>query len=275
MDRTSPHTPLTSKDNKTIKFLASLADPKARKNERVFLVEGVKIVEEALRDQAGVRRVIASPSLTQHHGKGVIKLAEKQNVPILWISERLMDQIAESKTPQPVMAEVGMKEYGEDELLSRPAGLIVLCHELQDPGNLGTIIRTAEAVGASGIAITSRTVDAYNPKTVRATMGSILRVPVVRIDDPDGFLRSSSARGFQTIALALGAGESVFNLDLTKPSVLLFGLEGSGLPHDFSAAADTLRARIPMAATIDSLNVATSAAVVLYEALRQRSNNRH
>ncbi|NTW68139.1 MAG: hypothetical protein HGB21_17790, partial [Nitrospirae bacterium] len=87
MERTSPHSPVTSKENKAVKFLASLADPKARKKEKAFLIEGVKMVEEALRDKLGVKQVIAAPSLTQHHGKGVLKLAERQGVNVLWISE--------------------------------------------------------------------------------------------------------------------------------------------------------------------------------------------
>ncbi|HWR72752.1 MAG TPA: RNA methyltransferase, partial [Nitrospirota bacterium] len=182
MQTTTPHTPVTSKENTLVKQLRALSDAKHRKKEREFLIEGVKMVEEALRDRLGVRMVVAAPSLTRHHGKGIIKLADAVGADILWISERLMDQIAESKTPQPVMAVVELRELSEEAILSRPGGLIVLCHQVQDPGNLGTIIRTAEAAGASGLALSPHTADPYNAKTVRASMGSILRVPVVRID---------------------------------------------------------------------------------------------
>ena len=269
MERTSPHSPVTSKENKTVKFLASLADPRARKKEKAFLIEGVKMVEEALRDKLGVKQVIAAPSLTQHHGKGVLKLAERQGVNVLWISERMMDHVAESKTPQPVMAVVEMREHSEEELLAHGSKLIVLCHQLQDPGNLGTIIRTAEAVSASGVAVTPHTVDAYNGKAVRGSMGSILRVPVVKVQSEHAFVRSCKERGFQTVALVLNGRETPFELDLTAPSVIMLGQESSGLMAEELADFDR-RIRIPMAATIDSLNVATSAAVVLYEAMRQR-----
>jgi TrmH family RNA methyltransferase len=113
--------------------------------------------------------VVASPSLTRHHGKGIIKLADAAGADILWISERLMDQMSESKTPQPVMAVVELREHSEEGLLSRPAELIVLCHQVQDPGNLGTIIRTAEATRASGLALSPNTADPHNAKTVRAS----------------------------------------------------------------------------------------------------------
>ena len=269
MERTSPHNPLSSKANKAVKFLSSLADPAVRRKERSFLIEGVKMVEEALRDRLGVKEVIAVPSLTQHHGKGVIKLAEKSGVPIHWISERLMDQVAESKTPQPVLAVMEMREHGQEDLLAHGSGLIVLCHQLQDPGNLGTIIRTAEAAGASGVAVTPHTVDAYNGKAVRGSMGSILRVRVVKVQCEHQFVRACKERGFQSAALVLNGRETVFELDLTVPTVLLLGQESSGLRAEDLVDIDH-RIRIPMADTIDSLNVATSAAVVLYEAMRQR-----
>jgi RNA methyltransferase, TrmH family len=269
MERTSPHNPITSKENKAVKLLASLADPKVRKKENAFPVEGVKMVEEALRDKLGVKQVIAAPTLTQHHGKGVIKLAEKNGIEVLWISERLMDQVAESKTPQPVMAVVEMREHSEEALLAHGSRLIVLCHHLQDPGNLGTIIRTAEAVGASGVAVTPHTVDSYNGKAVRASMGSILRVPVVKVQSEHEFFRACKERGFQTAALVLNGRKTPYELDLTVPTVIMLGQESSGLRAEELVNIDH-RVRIPMAETIDSLNVAVSAAVLLYEAYRQR-----
>jgi TrmH family RNA methyltransferase len=270
MDPTSPRAPLTGRTNKTIQYLAALADPKARKKEQAFLIEGVKMVEEALRDGRGVRQVIAAPALAQHHGRGIIRLAERSGVDIIWISERLMDSLAESRTPQPVMAVVHMRGGTEAELLDHPAKLIIVAHHLQDPGNLGTIIRTAEAADASGVAVTPNTVDAYNGKAVRASMGSILRVPVVKVQNGHDFVRACRGKGFQTAALALNGRETPFELDLTVPTVVMLGQESAGLSAGELVDFDH-RIRIPMTDAIDSLNVAISAAVVLYEALRQRS----
>jgi TrmH family RNA methyltransferase len=227
------------------------------------------MVEEALRDKAGVAMVVASPSLVQHHGKGVIRLAETRSIDILWISERLMDALSESKNPQPVMAVVTMKEHSQDELLAHGSKLIVICHQLQDPGNLGTIIRTVEAVGAAGIALTPNTVDPYSAKAVRASMGSILRLPVVRIADSRAFVKLCKQKDFQAVAAVVTGEKSHFDIDLNKPAVIILGQEGAGLPQDIMAEVD-LCVRIPMAETIDSLNVAISSAVILYEAMRQR-----
>ena len=269
MQKTTPHTPITSKDNSSVKYLRTLSEAKYRKKEKAFLIEGIKMVEEALRDNLGVKTVVASPSLVQHHGKGVLKLAESRGIDILWISDRLMDSLSESKTPQPVMAEVTMKQHSEEGLLANEAGLIILAHQLQDPGNLGTIVRTAEAVGASGLALTQNTVDPYNAKAIRASMGSIMRLPVVHIGDIASFMKTCKQRGFQTAATVLTGEKTHYDVDLTKPTVVVLGQEGAGLPEDLMADID-LRVRIPMAATIDSLNVATAAAVILYEAMRQR-----
>ncbi len=269
MQKTTPHKPITSKDNSAVKHLRSLSDPKQRKKEQAFAIEGIKMVEEALRSGTSVKMVVATPSLVQHHGKGILKLAENHSTDVLWISDKLMDMVAETKTPQPVMAVVQMKEHTENELLAHDSKLVVICHRLQDPGNLGTIIRTAEAVGAAGVAITPNTVDLYNTKTVRASMGSILRVPVVRIADISAFIKKCRQEGFQTIAMTLGGSETLFDLDLIKPTAVLVGQEGAGLPEDTLDKVDR-RVRIPMAVTIDSLNAATSAAVFLYEAMRQR-----
>ena len=236
------------------------------------MIEGVKVVEEALRDNLGVKMIAASPSLVQHHGKGVLNLAENRGIEVLWISERLMDVLSESKTPQPVMAVVQMRLHREEALLASESGLIVIAHQLQDPGNLGTIIRTAEAVGASGVAITANTVDPFNAKAIRASMGSILRLPIAPIGDVAVFVKTCREKGFQTVATMLTGEKTHFDIDLTKPTAVILGQEGAGLPQDIAADID-VRVRIPMAETIDSLNVATAAAVILYEALRQKWRN--
>jgi TrmH family RNA methyltransferase len=125
-------------------------------------------------------------------------------------------------------------------------------------------------VGAAGIALTPNTVDPYSARAVRASMGSIFRLPVVRIGDCSAFLKLCKKKGFQTVATVVTGDKTHFDIDLKGPTVVILGQEGAGLPQDIMDEVD-LRVRIPMAETIDSLNVATSSAVVLYEALRQRT----
>lgn len=268
---TKPYNTITSKDNSRVKQLRSLQEPKHRRKEGVFLIEGVKVVEEALRDNL-VKTVIASPALLRHHGKGVLKLAESRRVEVLWISDKLFSGISESVTPQPVMAVVPMRFQTEESLFDSEAGLIVIADRLQDPGNLGTLIRTTEAAGASGVGITGDTVDPYNAKTIRASMGSILRIPVVSIRNSATFIEACRQKGYQTVATTLKGSETHFNTDLRKRTVLIFGQEAGGLSPALLPNVD-LHIRIPMAETVESLNVATAAAVILYEAMRQRNSS--
>lgn len=270
MQQNTPHNPITSRDNNVAKYLRSLSNIKTRKKQNALLLEGTKLVEEALRNNMEVTLVAASPDLLRHHGKGVLSLAESKAVRIIWLTNQLMDAISESKTPQPVFAVTKIKQFTEMDLLESNAGLIVIGHELQDPGNLGTIIRTAEAVGASGVAITSKTVDPFNSKTIRASMGSILRLPVVQIGDGKEFIKACKRKGYQTIATVIAGNLTHFDLDLRKSTVVILGQEGAGLPQDFLADID-IHVRIPMTKSIDSLNVSVAAAVILYEAVRQRS----
>ncbi len=265
----TPHTPITSKENGVIKQIRALSDPKHRKAKKLFLIEGVKMVEEALGTGVPVRTVVAAPSLLRHHGKGIVKAAEARGVGMVWVSDRLLDSLSENRSPQPVLAVVPMQDHTERDLLMRPSGLVVVAHQLQDPGNLGTIIRTVEATGAAGVAITPNTADPYGTKAVQASMGSILRVPVVRTGDIAAHLDLCRQAGMQTMALTLQGEKDLFELDLKEPTAVIVGQEGSGLPEDVQRLAD-LRVRIPMSENIDSLNAAVSIAVFLYEALRQR-----
>ncbi len=269
MNRGGPHLPLSSRDNHFVKFLRSLAEPKHRKKEQVFIIEGIKMVEEALRDAGDLVCVVAAPSLIRQHGKGLLRLAESKGIEVVWVTEQILDIVSESKTPQPVLAVVRMKRVSETALMKSVAGIFVVAHGLQDPGNLGTIIRTAEAAAAAGVGITRGTVDPYGQKAVRASMGSILRIPVVKIDDFSGFIEECVRNGFQTVGLAPSGRISVFDIDFTLPSVLIVGSEAAGLPEDVVRKLK-ISARIPMAEGIESLNAAAAASVVLYEAYRQR-----
>ncbi len=273
MRATTPHTPLTSRENSFFKYLLSLRDAKHRRAANAFVVEGVKTVEEALRGSGDVQAVLAAPALSRHHGRGILQLARSKEIDIHWISEKLLSALSESKTPQPVMAVVGINTRAEDVLFSVPPGLLALAHQLQDPGNLGTIIRTAEAAGAAGVAVASRTVDPYNAKTIRASMGSLLRLPVIRVPDTASFLDRCKQQGFQRVGLTVAGTHTHFDLDLTRPTAIIVGQEGSGLAEDILDHVDH-HVRIPMAPATESLNAAVSAAIVLYEALRQRQKPR-
>ena len=172
-------------------------------------------------------------------------------------------------THQGIIAVVKKRFYQDDKLFDRSDGIILLLYKLQDPGNLGTIIRVAEAGGVKGIIITDGTVDPYNPKTVRATMGSIFRMPIAKIDDVHGLIRKVKDLGYKGIGFFPKAEKEYFNEDLTGPIILTFGHEAAGLTDEIGRLMD-VRLKIPMSGDVESLNVAVSASVVIYESMRQR-----
>ncbi len=269
MNCQAPTEIINSRSNRTVKYLKSLALPRNRQKEGRFMVEGIRITEEILEQGRSVKKLIISPLAAENERAAMlVESARGQGIEVMWVAERVVDYLSETKTSQGVLALVEPQEFSEDDLLKGQMPMIVVAHLLQDPGNLGTIIRVAEAAGAGGVVATPGTVDFYNPKTLRATMGSIFRLPTLKTQSLEDFIKRFKSRDYQTVAAMVSARTKYFDIDYTKPTVLLLGQEGAGLPPEAGKLAD-YRVSIPMATMIDSLNVASAASIILYEAVRQ------
>lgn len=261
---------ISSRSNKVVKYLKSLGLGRNRQKEGRFLIEGVRMVEEAMDLHDCVLKVVVTPQGMQNQrATYIVSAAREKGIEVLCVADRVIDYISETKTNQGVMALVQPKEFSEDDLEKGQVPVIVVAHLLQDPGNLGTIVRVAEAAGIGGVVTTPGTVDFFNPKALRATMGSIFRLPNVRTDSLDGFAERFRAKGYQVAAAMVSAKVRYFELDYSKPTIVLLGQEGAGLPAEASALADR-QITIPMATMMDSMNVASAASIILYEAVRQR-----
>ncbi len=261
---------ISSRSNKVIKYLKSLGLARNRQKERRFLIEGVRIVEEAVEQPDCVKKLIVTPSgAASERAKALINTAKEKDIEVIWVADRVIDYISETKTNQGVMALVKPVEFTVDDLEKGQVPLIVIAHLLQDPGNLGTMVRIAEAAGTGGVVTTPGTVDFYNPKALRATMGSIFRLPVVRVESLEEFIMDFRAKGYQVIAAMVSGKTRYFDIDFSKPTLLLFGQEGAGLPADAFNLTD-MQLSIPMATLMDSLNVSSAAGIIMYEAVRQR-----
>ena len=264
---------ITSRSNPLIKSLRRLSsDRRYREREGCFLVEGVHMVEEALSSGWPVRLILHTPAAAERAGFLWPKAREK-NVPLVAVAEELVDELAGTVTPQGVMALVEMPRGELAVLLGAPPSLLVLVDGVQDPGNLGTIVRSAAAAGAQGVVLLPGTVDLYNPKTVRATMGALFHLPVVAVAEKEGVLVRLKEAGFAVVAGVPAGGEPLFALDLTLPVALAVGNEARGLSPEVLARSDFL-ATIPMPGRAESLNVAAAASIMLYEAVRQRVRKR-
>lgn len=257
-----------SKQNARLKELRrALAHP-GRDHSTLAGIEGPNLLEEALR--AGLR--LDCVFVAQGAERLLDGLSFPSETEILLLPKPLLDAVLATETPQPVAALVEPPDWTWAHLVGvhgKSAPLLLLLAGLQDPGNLGTILRSAEAFGADGIVALPGTVSAWNPKAVRASAGSVFRVPLLSVPADECFTRLREA-GIKTFATTVRAAQPAHLVDLTAPVALLIGNEGNGVPEALAArAAGAIT--IPCPGPVESLNAAVAASVLLYEASRQRS----
>jgi len=257
--------PLLTSRSGRVKTARRLARRVNRAEHRLFLAEGPQAVREALAVPGCVREVFAVP------GRYDDLDATAAGVPWHWVDEPALASLAETVHPQGVVAVCGFVDVPLDQLLTPRPRLLALCADVRDPGNAGTVIRCADAAGAGGVLLTGSSVDPYNGKAVRASVGSLFHLPLAIEADTAAVVRQLQAHGV-TVLAADGAGE--LDLDaatddgrLAAPTAWLFGNEAWGLPEELAGLADH-RVRIPIHGRAESLNLATAAAVCLYASAR-------
>ena len=252
---------ITSTGNAQIKNLIQLQKKsKARREQGVFVAEGIKMYREAPGEL--VEKVYISKSF-----------AEKAEIPGLRdaevVEDRVFQSAADTKTPQGIMAIVRQQHYQAEEIMQGETPLLLILENIQDPGNLGTIIRTAEGAGVTGIIMSSDTVDIYNPKTIRSTMGSVYRMPFAYESDMKAVMQELRQRGIKTYAAHLKGVHNYDEPDYRTGCAFLIGNEGNGLTETLAEQAEEY-IRIPMSGQVESLNAAVASALLMYEANRQR-----
>lgn len=261
---------ILSVNNARVKQWAALAERKHRDRAGLYVIDGLHMVQEALACGAPVETVLfdiergVPDSLSAYAACGGAEWVA--------VSPAVLAKCADTVTPQSVCAVVRKREVGADELLpgsgaAAPA-LVVAVDGVQDPGNLGTIIRSADAVGATGVLLGRGSVDLYNPKTVRSTMGSLYHVPVAE-GDLSAVLPRAREAGAQIVTTRLEGAVSCYDVNLARPTWIVVGNEGQGVSEAAHRLADVYAA-IPMQGRAESLNVAMATTVLLFEAMRQR-----
>jgi TrmH family RNA methyltransferase len=253
---------ISSIQNPKVKLARSLANRKGRQAAGLFLVEGTKLLGEALAWGYAPSLTFATAAWWQTHGE-VSPFAglpgERYEV-----SEQVLAALATTETPDEVVAVLPLPS--NEKLQIDAASLVVVAHQLQDPGNLGTIIRAADAAGASAVIVTESTVDPYSPKAVRASMGSLFHLPVSRLSI-ENF--KAAHPDLPLYAMTLDGASSLYSFDFRRGAAFLIGNEGAGLTPADASLGDH-RVCIPMFGHAESLNAAMAATVCLYEAARQR-----
>ena len=253
---------ITSSSNQQMKNIALLnRKAKARREQGIFVVEGRKMFQEAPREW--IRKVYLSESFEKTNEISM------DGIEYEVVDDRVFSSVCDTATPQGILTLVQIPSYKEEEVLGGKYPFLIVLEDLHDPGNVGTILRTAEGAGVTGIIVSRRTADLFQPKTIRATMGSIYRMPFLETEDPVGYLSRLSRAGIRTYAAHLGGTQSYRVQDYTGPCALLIGNEGNGLTDEMAEQADVL-VRIPMEGKVESLNAAIASAVLMYEVHGQR-----
>jgi RNA methyltransferase, TrmH family len=234
-------------------------------------IEGVRILEEAIRSGLQFRAVLFRESAQNLAERLLPQIGS--HVETLLLPDKLFDGAVPSETPQGVAALVRLREFSLDDVLERlQLGPVIVILGLQDPGNLGTILRSAEALGSAGVVLGEGTVSAFNSKVIRASAGSIFRLPVVMVKAASGIEEISKSlrkSGVRLIATSSHKGTPLDQAALTGPLAVFIGSEGSGLPRTLMAEVDEVVA-IPHAPQVESLNAGVAGSIVLYEVARQR-----
>ena len=244
-----------------------------RLKDHVFLADGIRMCEEA--PVKNVREVYLTEELEQkirqNAQNGDTAFWDKlQQTGYETVSPEVFAKMADTQTPQGILTVLEQPVYDLTQLLEQPDPLFLMLENLQDPGNLGTMIRTGEGAGITGVIMNNQTVDIFNPKTIRATMGSIFRVPIVYVPDLAPVLEQMHAKGIYTYAAHLKGQEYYDSFSFREPTAFLIGNEGNGLSKEISDQAGQYL-KIPMEGRVESLNASIAAALLMYEAHRQRS----
>lgn len=258
---------ISSESNGQIKEIIKLQkQARERKKTKKFVVEGIKMVQEAINFKK-LDKMYVSESALEKTAQSIGKKIEE--IPYEIVADNVFRQISDTVTPQGVLAVVNMPEYDIKDILSDDRKSWILLDDLRDPGNLGTIVRTSEGAGMSGVIMSRESVDLFNPKVVRSTMGAIFRVPFCYVQSLTDIIDEIKGAGYEVFATAMEGSEVYDCIDYTNGAAFIIGNEANGVSNEVFEKASK-RIRIPMEGKLESLNAAVSAAIIMYEIARQK-----
>ena len=292
---------ISSKDNEIVKEIRKLKEKKYRKNK--FIVEGIKMLEEAISENASIDLIVIREGMDLSNlisnilykndadsgvkSKNIIDAISK--IKSITVTEKVFDTLTDVVSPQGVLAVINKRENGiinqatennnafeigdkiketENVKIDTTADYILALDGIQDPGNLGTIIRTADSANLKQIIVSKNTVDAYSPKVIRSTMGAIYRVNIIEVENLEWTLKDLQKDGFKVVVTSLDTNNSIYDISYNK-SIVVIGNEANGVSKEVQELANE-RVKIPMLGKTESLNASVATGVILYEYVRQK-----
>lgn len=257
---------ITSKDNDTIKFLKKLKDKKYRDQENAYIIEGAKLIKEAIQENIKIKMVILCDGCSAENAIDSDLKYEIAKYECICVSEKIFLGLTNVVNPQGILAVVEKNnntneiDYNDD--------LFLILDDLQDPGNMGTILRTADSINLKQIIVSKGSADVYNPKVVRSTMGAIFRIKVIESDDLSKTIKEMKKHKIKVAATSLQTEKSIYDINYEKTAIVI-GNEANGVSDKVLETVDE-KIKIPMAGKTESLNASVATAIVLYEAVRQK-----
>lgn len=256
---------ITSKDNEQIKHIKKLKEKKYREEYNEFIIEGIKMIEEAISENVKIKSIIICDDCKSQGAIPNELMYEIAKLNCIYVAEKVFNTITDVINPQGIMAIV---EKPKLEEINYSESNFLLLDNIQDPGNLGTILRTADSLDMKQIIVSKGTADAYNLKVVRSTMGAIFRVKIIEVQSLNKIVKEMKKHKIKVYATDLQTDKSIYDVDYKKKAVVI-GNEANGVSTEILNLADT-KIKIPMLGKTESLNAAVATGVILYETVRQK-----
>jgi len=257
---------ITSKDNEIIKNVRKLKEKKYRDISNEYIIEGIKLIEEAIEENVKIKKIVICEECLKDNcieQKLLYKLAKFD---CIYVSSKIFGLLTDVVNPQGMLAVI--EKDNSEENIKYTEDIIIVLDGIQDPGNLGTILRTVDSAGLSQIILSKTSVDAYNPKVVRSTMGAIFRVKIIEAENLVETLKNIKKHKFKVVATSLGGEENIYEMDYNK-KVIVIGNESKGVSKEILEVADT-KTKIPMLGKTESLNASIATGVMIYEYVRRK-----
>ena len=257
---------ISSKDNEFIKHIKKLKDKKYRDINKEYVVEGIKLIKEAIEEKAEIKQIFICDNCQNSDIIPKELMYEIAKYECVYVTDKIFASITQVTNPQGIMAII---EKGDtDAQIDYAQDIIVALDDVQDPGNLGTILRTVDSIGLNQIIVSKGTADAFNSKVVRSTMGAIFRVKIIEVENLPQAIKEMRRHHFKLMVTSLQTENSIYDIQFNK-KIIVIGNESNGVSKEIQEMADE-KAKIPMLGKTESLNASVAAGVVMYEYVRQK-----
>lgn len=257
---------ISSKDNEMIKNIKKLKEKKYRDETNTFIIEGIKLIEEAIQEKANIQLIVICEECITDGTIEKSNLYEIAKYECIYVTEKVFSILTDVKSPQGILAII--EKNNKNEQIDLNQDIILVLDDIQDPGNLGTILRTIDSANLKQLILSKNSADPYNPKVVRSTMGAIFRINIIQVEDLKQSLQKMQQQGYEVIVTSLETNQDIYQIDYQK-KIIVIGNEANGVSKQVQEIANQ-KVKIPMLGKTESLNASVAAGIMIYEYVRRK-----